>query len=246
MPFLKLTKFPMQAIPPISTPQQKPVLQASKWICLQALLAPEELTQLFEHLHQPQIYLCGSLWTKDAFTTHSSLFLDAYKSYIESLKEGVQPDLSKCRTFFSACMSTADDSVYLQDVQKGEFLLRPNLPLIQIQHHTMSYSPYDNKMHSMVFGKEAVTWGLQLSYPQMYLESGTGRVCQTTDEENPPNYAIFKSLQRWIRHNTLPTSFQAGENVVKSSLRLGKNCFTWINNHFQLQAQDIRVIPYGE
>ncbi|MFA6915592.1 MAG: hypothetical protein WC222_04285 [Parachlamydiales bacterium] len=232
----------MQAIPPISTPQQKPVLQASKWTALQVLLAPEEFNSLLEHLTQPSLYLCGSLWQKDEFANHSVLFSQAYNDYIVALSQGEQPDLAKCRTFFSACLSTDDDSVYLQDVQKGEFLLRPNHPLIQIQHHTMSYSPYDNKMHSMVFGKEAITWGVQLSYPQMYIESGTGRVCQTTEEDNPPNYSLFKTLQRWIRHNTLPTSFQTGEHTVRSSLRLGKECLPWINNHCQLKAQNIQVI----
>lgn len=232
----------MQAIPSINSPQTLPVLQASKWTCLQVLLAPEELGQLLVHLEHPSIFFSGSLWPKDDFAKQDELFIQAYGSYIEALSQGNAPDFVKCRTYFSACAVSQLDAVYLQDVQKGEFLLRPYQPIIQIQHHTMSYSPYDNKMHSMVFGKDAVSWGLQLSYPQMYIEGGTGRVCQTTEETNPPNYALFKALQRWIRHNTLPTTFKSGDQTVRSSLRLGKACQPWINNHFQLQTQQIEIV----
>lgn len=230
----------MQTLPPISSLSQSPQLRASKWTCLQALVTPQEMQVLLEALSQPYLYLCGSLWAKEEFSNHKKLFLENYKRYIDALENGNVPDLSLTRTFFSACLTDHPEATYLQDVQNEQFLLRFTQPIIQIQHHTMNYSPYDGKMHSMVFGKDAITWGIQLSYPQMYMDAN-GNVKQTTDSTAHPNSGLFKTLQRWLRHNTLPTTFISDNQRIPTSIRLGKGCLEWIERHPQMQAHNIQV-----
>lgn len=230
----------MQTLPPTSSPSLSPLLQASKWNCIQALLSLQELKSLLEHLEHPSIYICGSMWPKNSFPSHDELFLDAYAQYIDNLSEGLHPPQNLCRTYFSACLDNTGDAAYIQDVQNDQYLLRTRLPIVQVQHHTMSYSPFDGKMHSMVFGKDAITWGVQFSYPQMYMDK-SGNVFHTNEGTSHPNSQLFKSLQRWLRHNALPTTFVIDGQKCATAIRIGRECLPWIHLHPQLAAQNIQI-----
>ncbi len=230
----------MQNIPPVSSAHASPQLQASKWMAQQALLDFSEMQELFAILEQPQLYLCGSLWTQEQFKEHKKVFLEFYQSYVEKLKNGEMPDLTQCRTYFSACLTETSDAVYLQDAQQEQYILRPKQPIIQLQHHTMNYSPHDEKMRSMVFGKDIISWGIQFSYPQMYLDTTTNTVKQT-NEGSHPNGSLFKTLQRWLRQHSLPITFIVEGKAIPTAIRLGKKCTEWIKNEPQLQKHQLQI-----
>ncbi len=232
----------MQTPPPINSSENPKQLRASKWNCLQALFGEEEWSALFEALGSPSLFFCGSMWPKESFQEHQTLFAAHLRSYTEALKQGALPDLSQARTYFSACLTDNVNTVYLQDVQNDQYLLRFSLPIIQVQHHTMNYSPYDGKMHSMVFGRDAITWGVQFSYPQMYLDMD-GQVRQTSEGSSHPNKELFKTLQRWIRHNTLPCTFLCEERKIPSSIRIGKALSASIMEHPQLRRHGLQLAP---
>lgn len=224
----------------VGTLASDPPLQASKWHRLQVLLAPEELAELLADLEDPVILLAGRFYPKTNYPQHRQLFLSHYDAYIASLSRGELPNEEKCRQYFSAVLSRDCSPLYLLEGNTDEGLLRMTLPTIQVQHHNFDYSPLDNEIRSMVYGHDTVSWGLQFSYPQLYLHPTTKEICQT-NEETTGNVTLFKQLQRWIRHYTLPTTFLVNGRRLNSPIRLGRGCLPWIHRHPQLGQHGLSV-----
>lgn len=228
-------------VPRISTPQADPPLEASKWQTVGALLDPSELAELFVALENPVYYFMGSIYPFEAFSGQKEEFFKVYDEYINNLKNGKTLDDSLPRRCFTAMIATSVDALYLADVGKGEGILRAITPTIFLQHHKFAYSHLDHEVRSMVYGIDTITWGVQFSYPQLFIDSKTKAICNTA-EVSLPNTQLFRQLQRWMRRHTLPTSFEVDDQRVNTAIRIGKACLPWINNHPQLTAQGLRVI----
>lgn len=224
----------------ISTLTADPPLQASRWQRLQVLLSPEDLDLLLADLANPTILLTGRFYPLSAFNTHLSAFKTFYRSYIDTLRQGLLPSEEQCRQLFSAILTATLQPLYLLNGPHNEYLLRTSLPVIQLQHHSFSYSPLDNQVRSMVYGQETIFWGLQFSYPNLYIDPITKAICQTTDDA-ATNSSLFKQLQRWLRHHTIPTSFLATDSRCNSSIRMSPSCLSWLPHHPQLQQQQLVV-----
>ena len=125
-----------------------------------------------------------------------------------------------------------------EQVGEGETLLRIRGPVVQLRPHRFSYSAVDGKFRSMVMGTQTISWGVQFSYPQ-FCQLPDASVHQVNDSF--PNTAVFKQLQRWVRHNTIPTPLKVDGTRTNVPIRLGKNCIPWIHRHPHLIQQNIIV-----
>lgn len=217
-------------------------MQASKWLQIQALIDAEEMRALFDHLGDFAIYLAGSLTTRDAGSLSKSQFLTVYEKYAAALKNGQIPDAGEFRAVFSAVFSLSPQLLYAIPVENGKQLIRVSRPVVQLQAHSMDYTIYDEKFRPMVFGLDSILWGLQFSYPQLYLDPATKEVLQVNESDFFPNTRLFRDLQKWIRHQTIPTPFLVGSKQINVPMRLGKQCKEWINRHPQLLSKNIKVL----
>ena len=92
-------------------------------------------------------------------------------------------------------------------------------------------------MHS----KEAITWGLQFSFPQIYSNSIKNEVVEVYKDKNYTNTQLFKELAVWMRRQTLPTPFMYKNKRINAQFRLGKKCINWINTHAQLAHTGLTI-----
>jgi hypothetical protein len=217
-------------------------LQASKWLDLQLLIDADEMKSLFSSLGEFKIFRVGAVCSSNEGEILKSTFLEKYAHYIECLKQGIIPEEKEYRPYFSSIFTLADDHVFQIAVGNDRRILRVEKPVLQLQVNQIAYSPVDGKFRGMVFGKESVLWGIHFSYPQLFQDAVTKEVFSVVNGPQFPNTALYRELQLWTRQNTLPTPFQVGEQRVNVPIRLGKNCFTWINSHPQLANSDIRVV----
>lgn len=212
-------------------------MEASKWLEVQALLSPEEMEGLFEHLHSSlgpvHIYLTGAVTPLGEGEVPQEKFLKAYQAYADSLKEGLMPEID--RALFSAALSLSPHMLTVMKVGENRQLQKLRKPCVQLQTHSMGYSEEDGKFYSMVFGPEAIAWGLQFSYPQLFLDPDTKGVFKVVETPDFPNTSLFRHIQRWMRHHTIPTPMQTPRGSINLPVRLGKECLSWINNHPQLK-----------
>lgn len=216
-------------------------LQASKWQQIQLLVDGEELAHLFEALGEFRIYAIGRALGKDALAVSRDAFLERYGAYVALLQKGETPEDQLFRQLFSVVFTVAADHLLALEVPPDRCVLKVLRPCVQLQLHCFGYSPLDAKFRPMVFGQGSVHWGLQLSYPQLFQDPATYQVENVRETEAFPNTYLFKSLQKWVRSNTVPTPFEREGGVENVPIRLGKQCFSWINNHPQLAAKHIKV-----
>ncbi len=130
------------------------------------------------------------------------------------------------------------DAMWLQPVADGRFLMKIGKPVIQIQAHFFTYSSLDGVFRPMTMGPESIFWGLQFSFPQIYQNPKTMELLEV---EESANSELFQKVRRWVRDATRATPFVVEGKKVNATIRIGKNCFSWIKNHPQLAAKKLGI-----
>lgn len=218
------------------------VLQASKWLQIQALLSSQEMEQLLKDIEGIKFYVVGKVISPGGETITKAEFLEKYEDYVSLLKAGQVPDATVFRPYFSSALTLADDHVFFIKAGENTQLVRTAKPVVQMQLHMMGYSAMEQKFRPMSLGIDSIHWGVQLSYPQLYLDAITKKIEKVLTNHEFPNTQLFRHIQSWIRNNTLPTPFFVDGKRINVPMRLGKECFEWINGHPQLRSLGIRVI----
>jgi len=214
------------------------MLSVSKWIKIPLLIDVEEMEDLFSSITPFRLYQVQKVTPKDEGIISASSFLKDYADYIDSLKRGEVPS-ARFGPLFSPVLSVTDEALFAMPVGEARQLYKPQLPVIQMQAHAIRYSPADHSFRSQLFGSGAISWGIQLGYPQIYEDPKTHAIFPTRDLPNGP---LFHDIQKWVRHNTRPTPFVVEGHKQNIPIRLGKACFSWIAAHPQLKAQGIEIV----
>jgi hypothetical protein len=215
-------------------------MEASKWLQVQALLDMDEIVQLFQALGNFKMYRIGAVLDLNETELSRDQFLECYRNYISTLKEGKVPQEIDYRPAFTSVISVSPDMLQVVPVEGSKQIIKVIKPVIQIQVHRLGYSVVEEKFRPMVKGKESITWGIQFAYPQLFQESE--EVFKVDESELFPNTYLFHTLQKWMRQNTIPTPFLVDGKKMNVPIRLGKNCFSWINHHPQLIEKNIKVV----
>lgn len=226
----------------LSHPTQEGVLRVSKWLKHQMLLDLQEMEQLFKALEPFYIFNVSEAVKQENAQIEKGLFLEKYGAYVDALKAGLFPEESSCKRIFSSVFTKTPDILYAMPVGQEKFLIKPVRPVIQLQLHHFFVSSIDGMFHPMVLGKESITWGLQLSYPQIYQDPKGHNFSKVIDSSDFPNTALFTTLAKWIRTYTVPTPFVFAGKKTNVPFRLGKGCFSWIAHHPGLITRGVQCL----
>lgn len=224
----------------VSTLALEGAMQASKWLQSQVLLSGDEMETLFEALGSFYIYQIGSVLKRGEEWVPRQIFLDKYRDYVAALQQGQIPEDSLYSPFFSSVFTTTSEALYAISIGDDQQLIRISRPVIQLQAHRMDYSSADGKFRSMTYGTESILWGIQFSFPQLFQDNRSLEIKQVSGLAFP-NASLFQILQRWVRHHTVPTPFLVDGVKINVPMRLGKQCFSWINQHPQLKKKGLFV-----
>ncbi|QZA59251.1 hypothetical protein [Candidatus Rhabdochlamydia porcellionis] len=226
----------------VSSSSQEGLLQVSKWIKVQVLLDQEEIVDLFKKLDPFYLIAVSKPVKKQNALLSQNDFLQAHLEYIQSLKKGKVAQDSCFREYFSCTMTRSKEVFYAMPVSEERFLIKPVLPVIQMQMHQFLFSSMDKIFYPMVLGQKTVSWGIQFSYPQFYQDPKTKEIIRVIKKDLFPNTELFSLLMKWIRQFTIPTPFLVEEKRVNATIRIGKKCMSWIHLHQQLQELGIKVL----
>ena len=208
-------------------------MQVSKWLDVAALIDVAEMEAMKSALPPFSIYYNGSVVDKGKEKISWEEFIRVYGEYVQALKEGKMPSESICRPLFSSVWTIDDSSVLLTETPTGQVIPRPWQPVVQLQFHRISISDVDGKVRSMVFGKDTIFWGIQWSFPQLYMHPETREIIKLVQNDANGNFGFFKELQRWMRHHTEPAVFMIKGEKVATPVRIGLECKGWIKSHPQ-------------
>lgn len=198
------------------------------------------MEHLLNDLGDFYICLVGQILNSGQEIVSKEKFLEVYGSYIRGIQSGKLVEESSYRPYFSSVFTKSLDHVYQVKLDQDQYLLRINKPVLQLQAHRMHYSEQEGKFRPMIFGTESIHWGIQFSYPQIFQDNQTKEIL-TVLKEGFPNNQLYQRLQKWIRSFTVPTPFIHGSRKMNATLRIGKKCFSWINQHPQLIQRGLKV-----
>ena len=225
----------------IST-KDAPVFMASKWLHFDFLVETDELKELFDSIGTP-IFLFSTMGVQQKNKSQIPLdqFLHTWQRYLETLKSGKGVQDSEFRFFFTACLTRDLKALRAVDIANEREVISAYEPMVQMQIHRFSYSETDKKFHSQAFGADSISWGLRLSYPQLYQYPQTRVVENALDEAKFINASIVPQIRSWLRKVSLPVPFIVDEVHTNEPMRIGRGCFSWINTHPDLVRKHIQV-----
>lgn len=233
---------PNHLIPHLSTEKDPKDFQArfSKWITLDLLIDEVEISNLIFSLSSIFLVSPQNATPETPFLLKKEIFLDAYASYISDLKSGKTPPFNGFKKFFYMMISANLDGLFIRSIGKDKEALAINAPLIEVKPISLVLSKVDQSIRTSAVSPEGILWGLSFSFPQIIQDPKTLHSSQI-DLQNHPTGQCFKKIRSWLRSNTRATPFIIGSKKVNASVRLGKNCFEWINFHPELRKQNILV-----
>lgn len=211
--------------------------QAAKWLKVPVLAEAEEFARLFERLKSFSLHLLGRPAKESCLQISPEAFLASIRSWNAKLQSGLAPTMDDCRSVLASALSADPDCLRMQALADGRSIVKIRRPVIQVQAHFFSFSSEEKSFHSMVFGKESLFWGIQFSYPQIFMDSGEPKKV----DGSFANTALFQEIRRWARDETRATPFLVGEEKINVPIRLGKSCFSWIRRHPQLLRCNLGV-----
>ncbi|MCB1080336.1 MAG: hypothetical protein KDK69_00810 [Chlamydiia bacterium] len=225
----------------LSHPKEEGLLQASKWLSHRALVDVREMQDLLESLPPFAIYNVSELVSLQTARISVENFLAKYIDYVTSLKAGVFVDETPFKPTFSCVFSASPKALYAMKAKEGQYIIKPLEPVVQLSFHHFIFSREQLQFHSMVHSQEAVSWGLQFSYPQLYSNSLKGDVIEVFKDPENPNTKLFQTLAKWMRSATTPVPFLLDDKKIHATFRIGKECFPWIDAHPHLPSSGLKV-----
>lgn len=215
----------------ISHPRVEGRLEVSRWISFGIIVSPDEMRQLFSKLSPSNLVQVGSVCKEDEALLSEEAFLSAYETYIDSYKKGAAVPFR-----LAPAITRSISSHYLMQVRPEQFLVKGTLPSIQVQHHQFSFSK-DGRLLPMALDKDAISWGAQFSYPQIFRDPKTGQIHQT--QKMPlENTALFSIIRRFVRDHTAPLKLLIDGKKKAFPIRISPNVLSWID----LSEQGLEVI----
>lgn len=214
-------------------------MQASQWLSIQLLIDEEEMRSLVGSLGELFFFSIGRVHPKGKGHIPTEAFLSAYSEYIAALRLGELP--AAAHPFFSAALSLQIDHFIAVEISDTEQIIRAVKPVVQLQPHNIGYLEKEHSFKPLVFGSNSISWGLQIAYPQIWKNPVTGAIEKIVSRDDLPNKALFRQIQNWHRKNSVATPFVCEGKLINVPMRLGRRCFSWINNHPQLREKNISV-----
>ena len=167
-------------------------------------------------------------------------FIKSYEHYLQVLMTDVVLD-EPFRFHFTTIITKSEDAIATIALPDGRHMVQPLKPILQMRPHRLGYSRVDGEFRPLVFGQKSISWGVQISYPQLYQDPKNRVVSNALDEELFENTSLYYALKDFIRKQTLPTPFVVDGAITRVPMRLGKDCFSWINGHKELTLQGVEV-----
>lgn len=188
-------------------------MNASRYVHIQLLVTADEMEDLFKDLTPFELYNVSQVTENPR--VEKKAFLKAYRTYFEAYQRG---EVEIDRPLFSLALSRDESAIQFKEMVDGRLLARIIKPVIQMRAH--SYTVAGGKLHTMTFGKDAVSWGIQLSFPHLYEDIATKEVVDTL-KSGTPNIDLFKTLRQWVRNRTKPATLDIEGEAKKTPLRKG-------------------------
>ncbi len=216
-------------------------LQGSKWLTFRVLAETNDIAELMATC--PTLLLCNvsERVEKGRALITTEGFLRCYQNYIETLQNKKNPVRGELRPFFSAAWTLDPGALGAMPAGQERWIIKPLLPVVQLSSHFFHFSQESQQFHSMVYSQDAIPWGLQFSYPQLYTQPGLEEAHASLKQPDLPNHALFLTLKEWVKAKTRPVRWVFQGKKITATFRMTRSVGTWMGDHPLLRQVGLRL-----
>ena len=223
------------------SPKEAIPFLASKWLHIELLVDVDEMKDLFQELDPVFLFSTMGIQAVGGSALSVEQFLGQYGRYVELLRSGKVVIDDEFRFAFTTLITRSLNAVQAIQIGENREIISPILPIVQMKLHRFDFSSIDHKIRPLVFGPNTISWGLQISYPQLFQDPISRQIEQANLSDRFENAALFRTIQLWMRKHTLPVPFLIDGKRVNATIRIGKKCLGWIHAHAELQKRKLVV-----
>lgn len=205
----------------------------SKWQKIHVLLDPIEMENLLEHLLPLAILNNSEVVPWGKIFLQIDAFMNTYQKYIDIL----QGKIPKQKIGLSYALSEQIDNFRAVTVAPDKYICRAVQPDVHMQAHEFLLDS-GGQILPQVFSNEAISWGVQFSYPAIFQDSYTMEVFQTTRKPFS-GWQLFSSIRGWIRNHSVPLPINFQGKIIHTPIRIGREAATWIANYIDREKLDV-------
>jgi hypothetical protein len=207
---------------------QERELKASKFLKLHFILTEERLAEFFNSIPSLRYIPVGKVFDLEEPLPAIDSFLSHYREYLAQTIRGKLVSAHPFRLPLSGAFSLTDQAFGIQTVGQHQQLFKPRMPVLQFQ--LMSFIVgIDDEIH-FTFGKDAITIGLQASYPQLFIDENH-QIKNGLLVNDSPNAALYKNFSAFLREHTTLMKFQIKGKTRISTIRLSPELLPMIQQH---------------
>lgn len=215
----------------VSTIEKEGDLHCSKWVKHAILLDKEEMESFWKVLDSSIMISPVQKVSKEKWQVSKEHFFAQYEKYLSWLRLEEEFPPPALRKEFTLMASSFVEAFYAVSVALDQFIIKARCPVIQIQTYHCFISKFDRKIYPMAMNADSFTYGLQISYPQIYEEPHTGKFKKMLLEKDFPNTILYKQIVQWLRNHTKPAIFFIGDKEEVAPFRVGKKDKDWMSDH---------------
>lgn len=199
----------------------RPMINFSGFLHQAVLLSKQELENLFHEMGCFGFYNVSSVQNLIQDSVTKERFLEFYSHYLSKLFADEPLDHLEISKMFSLALATGPECFVKQTLSEDRFLLKPKRSVIQMQPLACFVSSLDKQIHIKSFAKDAQSFGIKFSFPTIYEDTQLHKIIELDVKD--PEYALFNTLRRFLRHKTTPVVVESDKDKKVYSFRYSQD-----------------------
>ncbi len=218
----------------VSSVEEEGLIHCSKWLRHAVLFTLEEWEDFITAIGNP-MFVVAAVVDRSSWKVSPTEFKDKYLLYLEHVRKETTLPSPAMRRFFNLMISPSVDDFYAVGVGADRFIIKPKLPIIQMQMYHAFISDLDRQIHPMVLHPKSFSFGMQFSYPQIYEDPVSHTFSKVLLDSQFPSSDVFKKMVQWFRTNTKPVSILLDGKTLHAPFRQGKSSNELVAGNLGLQ-----------
>lgn len=210
--------------------------EVSKFLTLPMLLLPSELEDLWAHLGKVEIFDISRITS-----SQDSLAFGQLREWMEEYDQSLLGK-QKIRSLGALALTRDRNALSMQQISEERWIIKPCLPVVTMREHTFIYGE-DKRFHSHIHGEKAIRWGIELSFPQLFVDGESRQVHHTLKEPQFVNAEVFRRAMQWMRRQTRPVPFEINGVKKWATFRIGLQAWERETPMYDLEASGLKLAP---
>jgi len=206
-------------------------MQASKWMHVRMLVDAQEFADLLQDLGPLLFVNISSVGSYEKVVQKADALQEMYAQYVQALQEG-KPWQAFAKNLCWA-LSIHADPFYALELGADKWLVKEHAPAVRMQHFHFHYIHEQSSFILTHHAEKSIPWGIEFAFPQFYQEPHSCKAIEVFKDPLYPGSILFRKIQSWAREATTPVPFIIHERKKVAPFRLGKKCFSWVDQYLQ-------------